>query len=229
MFNSFYCAIAGSRTYNLQTEKSDIDLLFLNSNLITKDYPIVKLSIQDRYNLIECHPTQFLSNLFTTEYWAVWQWLYPYEFKLDNTITEYIKQTRDNIVQNNLKLLYNSLYNQKIKIIIERPETFYKVKVKFFAYAILFANQLYEYAEGNNFISSQCPEGVLHKQLIDLRQDKISYNEAFSLLQYYLQKLEKVKDYYLKSETNEKINQEFSNEILKYNYLDYSEYKKQYS
>lgn len=224
LINSYFCSIAGSRSYGLEVEKSDYDFLIFSSECKEK---YARYECIDNYNVITSSPQRMFQQLYDTPYWAAWQWFFPYEWKSNNEFTTFIKEHQNDFVYKNLPLVKQS-YEEKIMKIKNAFSGFCIVNRKMVAYSFLFLYLLRDLAQGKNPAECIKPTGEYHNFLIDVRKGE--YEEKY-LWERFLQ-LEKEKDKEIKFYNvprDEKFFKTLKNEINKYNFLPYEDWKKMYS
>lgn len=133
-----YKGIVGSRTYGLEVENSDIDLAVVTPSL---DYK------EEGYDVHTRSPEWFISRYNKTIMnWVGHHWLFPAEFLLENDLSKWIKENREDFFKAILPEFYNS-HLLAINRFLQRggPHS------KYVARAIHFRNMFVNYAEGMTF------------------------------------------------------------------------------
>lgn len=211
--------IGGSRSYNLQTPSSDVDLLIMANNDWT-----VKVENKDGYNILYLTPDNFYARVLgDIEYPPIWQFLYPQVFTSDNEIVDYVVHNRDSIVSANLPYLYRSFSNCFHEY-TSRMEDFYLVARKRICYGLLYASVLYNHANGLEFAKCIRPDGVWHDTLLRIRTKDASLKECIELKDEYKRKIESVEKFYDKP-TDVKALQNLNDVICSFSYMTYDEIK----
>lgn len=222
-YNIFFCGIGGSRSHNINLENSDYDFLFISSEYKGR---LAKHQCLDGYNVITMSHDVFYRTIYSESYWASWQWFFM-DYRSDNNFTSFIQENRDNFIYNNLPLLRQA-YEEKIAKIKRSFPGFCIVNRKMVAYAFLFLNILRDLPRGQEPIKCFRPEGELHDFLINIRNGEYSeeylWNEFLKLEE---QKNRELKFY--KSPRDEEFFRMVKNEIDKYNFLPYEDWKKEYT
>lgn len=224
LINSYFCSIAGSRSYGLELEKSDYDFLIFSSECKEK---YARYECIDNYNVITSSPQRMFQQLYDTPYWAAWQWFFPYEWKSNNEFTTFIKEHQNDFVYKNLPLVKQS-HEEKILKIKNAFSGFCIVNRKMVAYSFLFLYLLRDLAQGKNPAECIKPTGEYHNFLVDIRKGE--YEEKYLWEQFL--KLEKEKDKEIKFYSvprDEEFFKTLKNEIDKYNFLPYEDWKKMYN
>lgn len=222
--NTIFCSIAGSRSYGLELEKSDYDFLIFSSECKEK---YARYECIDNYNVITSSPQRMFQQLYDTPYWAAWQWFFPYEWKSNNEFTTFVKEHQNDFVYKNLPLVKQS-HEEKIMKIKNAFSGFCIVNRKMVAYSFLFLHLLRDLAQGKSPAECIKPTGELHDFLISVRKGE--YEEKY-LWERFLQ-LEKEKDKEIKFYNvprDEEFFKTLKNEIDKYNFLPYEDWKKMYN
>lgn len=223
MDDSFFCSIAGSRSYGLEVEQSDYDFLIFSSECGEK---YARYECIDSYNVITSSPQRMFHQLYDIPYWATWQWFFPYEWKSSNEFTDFVRSYQNDFIYKNLPLVKQS-YEYKIEITKNSFHGFYEVSQKAVAYSFLFLYLLRDLAQGKSPAECIKPTDKLHDFLIDVRKGK--YEEKY-LWEQFLQ-LEKEKDKeakFYEKPRDEEFFRMVKNEIDRYNFLPYEEWKKEY-
>lgn len=211
--------IGGSRSYNLQTPSSDVDLLIMANNDWT-----VKVENKDGYNILYLTPDNFYARILgDIEYPHIWQFLYPQVFTSENEIVDYIVQNRDSIILSNPPYLYRSFSNY-FHAGTSRMEDFYLVARKRICYGLLYASILYNYAHGLEFAKCIRPDGDWHDTLLGIRTKNVSLKECIELKDEYKRKIESVEKFYDKP-TDVKVLRNLNDVICSYSYMTYDEIK----
>ena len=222
--NTYFCSIAGSRSYGLEVEQSDYDFLIFSSECKEK---YAQYELVDNYNVITSSPQRMFSQIYDTPYWATWQWFFPYEWKSKNEFTDFIRNHQNDFVYKNLPLIKQS-HEYKIEITKNSFHGFCEVSKKAVAYSFLFLYLLRDLAQGKSPAECIKPTGELHDFLISVRKGE--YEEQY-LWERFLQ-LEKEKDKEIKFYSvprDEEFFRTVKSEMEKYNFLPYEDWKKMYN
>lgn len=222
--NTYFCSIAGSRSYGLEVEQSDYDFLIFSSECKEK---YARYELVDNYNVITSSPQRMFSQIYDTPYWATWQWFFPYEWKSKNEFTDFIRSHQNDFVYKNLPLIKQS-HEYKIEITKNSFHGFCEVSKKAVAYSFLFLYLLRDLAQGKSPAECIKPTGELHDFLISVRKGE--YEEQY-LWERFLQ-LEKEKDKEIKFYSvprDEEFFRTLKSEMEKYNFLPYEDWKKMYN
>jgi hypothetical protein len=222
--NTYFCSIAGSRSYGLEVEQSDYDFLIFSSECKEK---YARYELVDNYNVITSSPQRMFSQIYDTPYWATWQWFFPYEWKSKNEFTDFIRNHQNDFVYKNLPLIKQS-HEYKIEITKNSFHGFCEVSKKAVAYSFLFLYLLRDLAQGKSPAECIKPTGELHDFLISVRKGE--YEEQY-LWERFLQ-LEKEKDKEIKFYSvprDEEFFRTLKSEMEKYNFLPYEDWKKMYN
>lgn len=222
--NTYFCSIAGSRSYGLEVEQSDYDFLIFSSECKEK---YARYELVDNYNVITSSPQRMFSQIYDTPYWATWQWFFPYEWKSKNEFTDFIRNHQNDFVYKNLPLIKQS-HEYKIEITKNSFHGFCEVSKKAVAYSFLFLYLLRDLAQGKSPAECIKPTGELHDFLISVRKGE--YEEQY-LWERFLQ-LEKEKDKEIKFYSvprDEEFFRMLKSEMGKYNFLPYEDWKKMYN
>lgn len=211
--------ICGSRSYNLQTPSSDIDLvIFANNDWTTK------VENKDGYNILYNTPITFWDRLVgNIEHAHIWQFLYPEKFLSNNSIVDYILQNRDELVEANLPYIYRSFSNC-FNGYMRNMESFYLVAKKRLAYGLLYASVLYNYANGLEFAKCWRPEGEWHNILLGIRTGDTPFEQCVELKNEYANKIKEVEKFY-DVPTNMNKLLEFKDILDSHDYMVYDEIK----
>lgn len=211
--------ICGSRSYNLQTPSSDVDLVIVANNDWT-----TKVENKDGYNILYNTPITFWDRFIgNIEYAHIWQFFYPKHFISDNDVVDYILQNRDELVEANLPYIYRSFSNC-FNGYMRNMESFYLVAKKRLAYGLLYASTLYNYANGLEFAKCLRPEGEWHNILLGIRTGDTSFKQCIELKNEYVDKIKEVEKFY-DVPTNMNKLLEFKDILDFHDYMVYDEIK----
>lgn len=218
--NTVFCVVGGSRSYNLEIETSDYDFLIFSSDCKEK---YARYEFIDDYNVITSSPQRMFNQIYDTPYWAAWQWFFPYEWKSSGEFTNFIKKQQNEFVYKNLPLVKQS-YEEKISKIKNSFSAFCLVNRKMVAYSFLFLNLLRDLPQGKQPIRCIRPEGELHEFLINIRKGE--YSEEYLRNEFLILEQEKNKHIkFYEKPRDEDFFRMVKNEIEKYNFLPYEDYK----
>lgn len=222
-YNVFFCGIGGSRSHNINLENSDYDFLFFSSKYQER---LAKHQCLDGYNVITMSDKVFYKTIYSESYWASWQWFFM-DYRSNNGFTSFIQENRDNFIYDNLPLIRQA-YEEKIAKVKHSFPGFCIVNRKMVAYAFLFLNLLCDLPQGKSPTKCMRPEGELHNFLINIRKGE--YSEEYLWNEFL--KLEEQKNKELKfyeAPRDEEFFRMVKNEIDKYNFLPYEDWKKEYT
>ena len=197
-----YKSIVGSRTYGLEIENSDIDLAVVTPSL---DYK------EEGYDVHTRSPERFISRYNKTIInWVAHQWLFPAEFLLENDLSKWIKENREDFIKAILPEFYNS-HLLAIDRFFQRggPHS------KYVARAIHFRNVFVNYAEGMTFEEALKPQGANRDFLLDIRKGKVPISQILNVNATAKARLLSVEDFYKEPRADKAILTEFENMVYR--------------
>lgn len=166
----YFEAIGGSRSYGLEIETSDTDLLCLDNT------PIV----EDGYNVIRISPEEFRARLMGERDNAYYvQWLFPHEVKSDNQLSSWLLEHREQVVKAQLPYIYR-VFTGHVARLMHHADWIYGVYPKRLAYCTLFNSIIANYADGMTFAEAHKPVGELHDYLVSVRRGEIELADALA-------------------------------------------------
>lgn len=165
-----YRAICGSRSYGLETETSDYDVVL--SSIVDAELP------NCRAHNIKLSEDQFLKRLLLLENDAAYvQILYPRELLIDTETVRYILKNRESIIRANLDRIY-SAYMRKADGLSTDLEIWWKQYPKRAAYSCLFYNTLHRFATQDIlFEEAFKPNEDFRQWLLAVRRNEIPKEE----------------------------------------------------
>ena len=217
--NILYCGLGGSRAKNVNIINSDYDYVCVKTDL--KDEVTFEV-IQDK-NLITWTTESFFRRLYDTKHMFRLDTIFLGNFLEENNFTHFIKENREDFVYKNLGLLLES-YEDNFNWVKEYFTGLYRVSKKILMYSFLHMNILIDLPQGKEPIKCFCPEGELHDFLINIRNGE--YSEEYLWNEFL--KLEEQKNKELKfyeAPRDEEFFRMVKNEIDKYNFLPYEDWK----
>lgn len=191
-----YKGIVGSRTYGLDVEESDVDLGVIASSF---DYK------EEGYDTHSLTPEYFISRFSRPVInWVTHQWLFPAEFLLENDLSKWIQENREDFVKAILPEYYNS-HLLAIDRFFQRggPHS------KYVARAIHFRNMFVNYAEGMTFEEALKPQGANRDFLLDIRKGKVPVSQILNANATAKARLLSVEDFYKEPRADKSILKEF--------------------
>lgn len=164
-----YRSIIGSRSYGLALTTSDIDVAVVSD----KAYEVPP-RMERWHHLLSLSPEVFVmrwSDLLKA-HWGSCQWLFPHEFHLDNDLTKWIIENREDVIRVNLPGIYAMHMRAACKMERNVSQLYYLSRLtrKSIAYAIHFHNMLYNYAEGMTFAEAHTTNGETQNFLFAVRK-----------------------------------------------------------
>lgn len=241
-----YSGIIGSYCQNLQNEKSDVDIFEIYNSeilnlgeatykIISKDRKLTnkqKLYLENKYNIMDWqHHTyiystyDFCFDLFFNQDRVAYEFLFPYVYLSDNSLTNFIKNNNENFILSILPELYkkmniwsNNLYYLAVNT--KSSKTFSKSLMK---KAILI-----DYAKNKNF--NESINNNSYRNFIFSIKNENSFNQDNKkIFEEFSKKFEEVKSYYLSFNVDKKFINNAMIKILKMDqdfsqhYLDFLE------
>lgn len=132
-----YGLIDGSYQHGINNNTSDIDIIEIYSSFINMEKELKKISNFDlnlipqeqsnnfmkKFNIINWNPSRriytgehFIYNLFYNNNYSYYRWLFPYHYLSDNEFTLEIKKINEDIVKENLPVIYSQLINESNRL-----------------------------------------------------------------------------------------------------------------
>lgn len=198
----YYQVIAGSRSYGLEIEGSDIDLC-----RAADEYDIGKM--YGPYNLIQVPLDELRRRIIENSYNAYYlQWLFPYKVLSNNTLTDFLQSNRELIISAQKAQVYDILMAHANGLSMY-ADKFYDLFPKRLAYAALFYSMAVNYANGMSFAQAH-HAGELQGTLLALRRKELPLNDVLRLVNEQKIKAQKVQKFYMEP-TNDEIIKETNN------------------
>lgn len=175
--NQEFAVIGGSRALWVEHERSDIDLLIIANNF-NKD-----VRCKAGYNTLYESPDEFYNTITSKDngYIHAMQWLYPQEFVTDNEFTDWIKQNRDALTEENKYAIYSTVAKY-INTVKEKFCVYYKIARKRVLYALCYGEMCIKYASGIAMIDCIKATGEWREWLENIRTGDISQDEIYDRL-----------------------------------------------
>lgn len=214
--------ICGSRTFNLQTPSSDVDIV-----IVTNDDWAVRVENKDGFNILY-NTKQLLWDRFVgnIEYVHIWQFLYPERWCSNNEVVDYIIANRDGLVKANLPYIYRS-FGHYFASCAQNMSGYYMVAKKRICYGLLYASVLYNYANGVPFAQCVRPDGEWHDMLLGIRTGNVAFDHCVELVDEYATKIASVSKFYDVPTDMDKL-LEFKGVIDSHDYIPYEQIKEKY-
>jgi hypothetical protein len=164
-------------------EESDVDLGVIASSF---DYQ------EEGYDTHSWTPEYFISRFSCPVInWVTHQWLFPAEFLLENDLSKWIQENREEFVKAILPEFYNS-HLLAINRFLQRGGS----HNKYVARAIHFRNMFANYAEGMTFEEALKPQGANRDFLLDIRKGKVPVSQILNANATAKARLLSVEDFY---------------------------------
>lgn len=197
-----YKSIVGSRTYGFEVEESDVDLAVIASSF---DYQ------EEGYDTHSWTPEHFISRFSCPVInWVTHQWLFPADFLLENDLSKWIKENREDFVKAILPEFYNS-HLLAIDGFFQKggPHS------KYVARAIHFRNMFVNYAEGMTFEEALKPQGANRDFLLDIRKGKVPVSQILNANATAKTRLLSVEGFYKEPRADKSILEDFKQMVYK--------------
>lgn len=192
-------ASVGSASYGLKIEGSDTDVYIIGSG---------SYMIPDGYkpHIIKDDAETCVSKVFLErqEHPFFLQILFPHEFLLDTAASQYILETREKLIQANLKKVYNAYLNMG-KGFLSMSDILYYAVPKRIAYGNMFLDTIYKYAQGCSFEEAYYPNEDFRQWLLKVRRKEIPLEEILLINNERIKLAESVKNFYDKENDNKYI------------------------
>ena len=175
--NQEFAVIGGSRALRVEHDRSDIDLLIIASNF-NRD-----IRCKAWYNTLYESPDEFYNTITSIDkgYIHAIQWLYPYKFVTDNEFTDWIKQNRDALAEENKFAMYNTVVRY-VNTVKEKFSIYYKIARKRVLYALCYGEMYRKYASGIAMVDCIMATGEWREWLKNVRTGDISQDETYDRL-----------------------------------------------
>ena len=184
-----YRAICGSRSYGLETENSDYDVILSSE-------AEAELPYKHAHN-IKMTEDKFLEKLLLLDNDAYYlQYYFPNEILDNSETTKYILENRESIIRANLDRIY-SAYMKKSNGLSTDLELWWKQFPKRAAYSCLFYDTLHRYATRDiPFAEAFRPEEDFRQWLLAVRRREIQKEEILERNAELRKKAESVVGFY---------------------------------
>lgn len=155
-----YKAVVGSQTYGLSRAYSDLDVAVVSDKKF--DRGAFRRNGEDLYLWT---PNEFaMLQQGDSHSWVVYQMLFPYKFCIENDLTKWLVENREEMIKSLLPSTYKAYMS-----ICEYLARNSRGKNKHIAYAIHFRNMLANYAEGMTFAEAIKSQGADRTFLLSVR------------------------------------------------------------
>ena len=175
--NDMFAGIGGSRCLGIEREGSDIDLLIISN------YPKYKIRMKGSYNTLYREPQDFFNQLTSLDagYIHIYQYLYPYQFMTDGYFTQWIINNRDELVSENRRAMFNTIYRY-VEYVYNNFDIFFKIARKRVVYALCYGETLYQYLNNVSLTDCMRASGKWQETLRSVFKRDVSYDDTFGLL-----------------------------------------------
>lgn len=167
-----YEVIAGSRSYGLELETSDID--------ICRAAESWDAHVEGQVNVIQVPGEEFLSRIFCRHDNAYYlQWLYPAQVCSDNEASRYLMDRRETITAAQKGAVYRILTAHAGRL-EKYSDLLYDRYPKRAAYAVLLYSIAANYARGMTFSQAHRPDEELRAFLLGVRRGEVPLEETMA-------------------------------------------------
>lgn len=172
----YYEVIAGSRSYALDIESSDIDLCRVADtwDMGRMDGP---------YNILQIPKDEFAERITggrDSVYYL--QWLFPHEVRSDNALTQWLQANREQIIAAQLPHVRKILRQTADGLMMYADELYDKFP-KWLAYSAHFYSVVADYAAGMPFAQAHVARGDLRDNLLAIRRKQLPVSDALQICQ----------------------------------------------
>lgn len=165
----FYRAICGSRSYGLEIEQSDYDIVLVGTQNIPAPF-------EKAHNIL-LTSEDFISRLLLVLDAYFIQWFYPREVLADTEITQYILSRADEILLANCDRVYQT-YMKKANSLSVDLELWWQIFPKRVVYSCLFYDTVSRFANQDMpFGEAFRPEEEFRQWLLEVRRNEVSFAE----------------------------------------------------
>lgn len=162
-----YCAIVGSRSYGLQTDRSDIDLGYVNDGFLGTSHDGKIHYIQETID--------FFVNDITNISPRAAQWLFPE--KSCGLLSIWLMREREALVHAQRNTLFDT-YTKKAYHLSQYAKDLYLAFPKRLTYSTLYYATLARYAADMPFEIASKPDGELREKLLTMKKREMSPSDA---------------------------------------------------
>lgn len=177
-----YLVECGSRSYNIQTNKSDVDVVLLD-NIDNSDLNDIVNLINQKYNKTDFHKIDLINFFKNIKFDSLncygCQLLYPSKFLINNDLSDYIIKNRDTYINNINKKVFNRLFLSSTNEYM-LSEKIYKIQTKSLAYSILYLSILNNLNETGKMSKSIKLSDDILNFISNIRNNKVSYKDAIN-------------------------------------------------
>lgn len=205
----YYNCIVGSKTYGVDIEDSDEDILYIWDNDLKK-------RMIGHTHIIGYTPESFnvhvpIPSIDRLPYLI--QWLFPDRFLMDTELSRLVLDIREDIIKSARKEVYEG-FMEKADGLSYRINEMYQGFPKRAAYSCLFYEMIYRHANGATFAEVHKPEEDFRQWLIAVRKKEIDIREVESRNNQLRNKATSVKGFY-QTDKDEKFLSEFEMQYKK--------------
>ena len=200
-------SVVGSRALCLEDDGSDFDCCAVT---IEGHEPKILLPV-DNYHIFSKSPSQFGGFLKynSNKHHGCCQWIFPYQFCLDNDLTRWIKENREEMILATLPEVYEVYTQSARELELGRRLLYPEKMLKLAAYSLHFRDMLINYANGMTFDEARQAKGERQQFLLSLRRGDMPLKVYFDENDRLREEVKKVADFYKDPKANPSILQEF--------------------
>lgn len=202
MSNYLYGCIEGSYCKGLQNENSDLDIIEVYDATIAMENNlknIININIPWPKASRQIFSSQsFIYNLFYEPYYEYYRWLFPYKYLSDNELTFFIKKYNEDIIRENLPLVYERLMRKHDSYITLAQIT---KNLKHYEKALEGYMILIEYQQNKSYKESlHFPK--YRQSLLDIRDNLYSIKNISDFDKNLKERVNNIKFFYLNAPSN---------------------------
>lgn len=200
-------SVVGSRALNLDDDSSDFDFC----TVAIEGHEPKPLLATENYHIFSHSPSQFGGFLKynTNKHHGCCQWIFPYQFCLDNDLTKWIKENREEMILATLPEVYEIYIRTARDFELGRRLLYPEKMLKLAAYSLHFRDILINYANGMTFDDARQAKGERRQFLLSLRSGDMPLKVYFEENDKLREEVKKVADFYKEPRANSSILQEF--------------------
>ena len=205
-----YKVITGSRAMNINLPKSDYDLLVVTEKELDKT-SFKKMG----YDLLSLKPKDFINPNYPKGGFAHYLDLFPSVYCLDNDLTDWLKENREDIVLASLPKVLE-VFNNSAQHFYRRATNAEEQKMfKHFARVLHTYNILHNYAEGKTFADSVRATGEERDLILSIRKGEVPQEEVIELLQKTKARAISVENFYKEPRADMRVLDEFKHMVYR--------------
>ena len=185
----YYEVIAGSRSYGLEIEQSDVDLCRVSDTWNMG-------ATEGEYNILQIPKDEFVHRVIgdhSSVYYL--QWLFPYKVSSNNALTTYLQENREKIVHALLPYIYRVFWTTANGLKMY-ADWLYELYPKRLAYSAHFYSLLANYADGMSFAQAHVAQDELRNELLAMRKKEIVLSDAITICEEQKKRAEAASDFY---------------------------------